>query len=212
MKLLFWATDCQKDFMNKNGKLYVSGAEDIKDNLEILTELARKNNIKVINTQDWHTKTDKEISVNPDFKTTFPKHCMAGTNGAEFISETYPKNFEGNYYIVNYYDTKLNLDKLHRSRNIIIFKDKFDVFEGNDLSEEVLDNINPNIVIVYGVATNVCVDFAVQGLVSFRGYEVKVVVDAIQELPDTIVEDIYDVWEQKGVKLITMKEVISLTE
>ncbi len=209
MKIVFLNVDTQKDFMNSNGKLYVKGAEDIKDNLKYLTELARAQNIKVVNTQDWHMKDDAEISDEPDFKTTFPEHCIVGSEGADFIPETYPKHFAGNYYIIHYLDTKLNLEKLNRSRNIIIYKDKFDVFEGNDLTEEILANIKPDLVIVYGVATDVCVLFAIEGLRE-RRYEVKVVTDAIKALPDAGLMGLYDKWRLNKVELITTKNVEKL--
>ena len=154
------------------------------------------------------------MSDTPDFTTTFPPHCIAGTKGADFIPETYPKHFEDNYYIINYSDKDLDNGKLDRSRNIIILKDAFDVFAvkgGNPHTETILEELNPKMIIVYGVATNVCVDFAVKGLVK-RGYTVKAVVDAIMELPETDLMAIYDKWERIGVKLITMKEVREIVE
>ncbi len=62
MKTIFWNVDTQVDFMNKDGKLYVQGAEEIKPNLKRLTDLAEKYKITVINTGDYHNKTSKEIS------------------------------------------------------------------------------------------------------------------------------------------------------
>ena len=57
MKIIFWNVDTQKDFMNKDGKLYVQGAEEIKSNLKRLTNLAKAYNITVVNTGDYHNKT-----------------------------------------------------------------------------------------------------------------------------------------------------------
>ncbi|NQU88116.1 MAG: cysteine hydrolase, partial [Mariniphaga sp.] len=48
-KILFWNVDTQKDFIDPDGKLYVPGAELIKGNLNVLTELAIKNKIRVVN-------------------------------------------------------------------------------------------------------------------------------------------------------------------
>ena len=55
MRVIFWNVDTQKDFINKDGALYVKDAETIKPALATLTNFARKNNIKVINTGDYHT-------------------------------------------------------------------------------------------------------------------------------------------------------------
>ena len=34
---------------------------------------------------DWHSRQNEEISDDPDFKATFPPHCMAGEPGAERV-------------------------------------------------------------------------------------------------------------------------------
>ena len=68
MQPLFWNIDTQKDFILPTGKLYIKGAEDIIPNLNTLTTLAKKHKIKVVNTGDYHTPKDKEISDKPDFK------------------------------------------------------------------------------------------------------------------------------------------------
>ena len=200
MKILFWNVDTQIDFMNSKGKLYVQGAEEILPNLGKLTDLASNYGIKVVNTTDYHMQDDKEISNTPDFKTTFPPHCLAGTDGQEFIGVTYPKGFYGNYYIVNYLDEAVYKHEINRSRNIILYKNHFDIFQGNKHTGEVLRHLKPDIVVVYGVATNVCVNFAVLGLLE-RNIKVIVVKDAIKELPNLPVEEIYNNWREKGAIL-----------
>jgi len=184
-KILFWNVDTQKDFINKDGALYVKGAEEIKPNLKRLTSMAVNYNIPVVNTMDWHEVTDEELSEEPDFVNTFPKHCMAGTKGAELIKETTP---------------------IH-GKNTIIKKNRFDVFDNDDgYVTDVLAKINPDIVVVYGVATNVCVNFAVLGLAK-RGLKVIVVKDAIKELPNLSVEKIYSEWETLEVTFVTTDTV-----
>ncbi len=201
MKTIFWNVDTQKDFMNKDGKLYVQGAEEIKSNLKRLTNLAKTYKIIVVNTGDYHDKTSKEISNAPDFKTTFPPHCMEGSEGYDFIVETYPKDWSAFYWREN-----VATPILYQTRNIIIFKDHFDVFQGNKHTEEIVKSLKAQHIIVYGVATNVCVDFAVMGLVE-RGYLVTVVKDAIKGLPNLPVEEIYKRWQENGVSLITTEQL-----
>jgi len=201
MKVIFWNVDSQKDFINKDGALYVEGAELIKKNLQKLTNAAKKFNIIVVNTADYHGKDTEEISDKPDFKTTFPPHCMAGTDGAEFIPETCPNcNYGDNYYICGWNNEKINFSVLERARNIIIQKDKFDVFEGNKHTSNILEFLSPTIVIVYGVATNVCVNLAVLGLEK-RNYRIIVVEDAIKELPNLPLKELKENWAKKGVLL-----------
>ena len=191
MKILFWNVDTQKDFCNKGGALYVEGVKAIKPTLKKLTELARKYKIQVVNTADWHNESDEEISSNPDFKNTFPLHCVANTTGAEFIEETLHEKI---IYEVGIIDSEPD-PIIKDIPEIVIRKDKFDVFEGNKWTEKVLEMLEPKIVIVYGVATNVCVDLAVKGLAS-RGYKVVVVKDAIKELPGTDISAIIENWKK----------------
>ena len=207
MKILFWNTDTQKDFVNKDGALYVEGAESIKPNLKKLTDIANSRKIKVVNTCDRHVASDEEISDKPDFINTFPKHCMAGTEGVRFIEETNPYGTTS----VNFYTrmTSFALAKtLHWvsiQQNIIIIKDKFDVFRGNQYTEKILKALNPNLVFVYGVAGDYCVSYAVKGLVE-RGYTVTVVIDAVQSLKETPIKE----WYKLGVTTIFTRDLINL--
>ena len=207
MNVVFWNTDTQKDFMNPDGALYIRDAEKIKPILKEITEYAKENNIRVVNTADCHTDKSEELSDNPDYKNTFPKHCMLlGDGGIDFVEETDPrKDFEGNYSMVCYTDKEIH-HSFPRARNIIIYKDAFDVFKGNHLADEVVKKLEADVFVVYGVAANVCVDRAVIGLLD-RGKKVYVVVDAIKELPSIPIEPIYKTWVDKGAILLEWEQV-----
>ena len=114
MRTIFWNVDTQYDFMRSDGKLYVQGAEQIERNLEILTQLAETQGIKVVNTADWHKQDSPELSDNPDFVNTFPPHCLQNTKGAEYVPATSPKN----PYAVEWEEGTLDLEKIVRIRNI----------------------------------------------------------------------------------------------
>jgi nicotinamidase/pyrazinamidase len=223
MKVLFWDIDSQKDFMmnteQHKGTLYIDGCESIKNNLKVLTQFYDSSlitdyahSIIRIKTGDWHNEQTKEISDNPDFKTTFPKHCMQGTTGAEFIPET---ETDTNLPLKVVFDWKLSITKeeadllFDGNKNIVIYKDTFNVFEepSKTLAEQALEVIKPELVVVYGVCTNVCVDFAVKGLLQ-RGCQVIVVTDAIKELPGCNVQDYFNAWQNAGAKLMLTKDAI----
>ena len=211
-KAVFWNTDTQYDFIDKDGKLSVENAESIKPNLKKLTDFARVNTIKVVNTMDWHFKDSKELSDDPDFVKTFPPHCMANTEGARFIEETSPDR--GTTMLVDWSEQKgMNFHEIHKFRNLIIRKDAFDVFEGNNLTEAIVNNLGIPFLdrptfIVYGVATNVCVKAAVDGLTK-RGYSVKVVTDAIKGLP-TLPDPTSDWSNNEMIELVTTEQVTQL--
>jgi nicotinamidase/pyrazinamidase len=196
-RFIFWNVDTQNDFMNADGKLYVSGAEEIKPTLAKITQYAKETGIQVVNTSDWHFENSEELSENPDFMNTFPPHCMSGTTGADLIAETKPVN---GFDLVISWQEQVNPLKLNlSSRNILILKDKFDVFAGNPNTDAFVKALNPEVVYVYGVATNVCVNCAVLGLLD-RGIEVVVFEDAIKELPG--IPSPIQSWVDKGAKIV----------
>ncbi len=200
---LFWNVDTQKDFVNPKGKLYVHGAEKLKPKWKRLTQLAKKKSIRVINSADHHFYNSAEIDSSPDFIKTFPEHCMAGTDGAELIRETNPEDSVIFDWNKNYLITPEILDKA-KYRNFIIWKDEFDVFSGNRWTETIVSLIKPHTVVVYGVTTNVCVDYAVKGLAK-KVKNIYVVEDAIKELPDIPLP--FERWKKYGVEMILLDEL-----
>lgn len=203
---IFWNVDTQKDFVSPKGKLYVPGAEKLKPNWKKLTRLAKKKSIRVINSADHHYYNSAELDASPDFVKTFPEHCMSGTDGAAYIPETDPEDaviFDWNR---EYLITPELLDR-ENNRNFIIRKDTFDVFSGNPWTEIILGLIKPETVVVYGVTTNVCVDFAVRGL-SKKVKKVYVVKDAIKELPNIPLP--FKKWKKLNVEMILLDDLVKL--
>jgi len=152
----------------------------------------------------------QEFSDDPDYINTFPEHCMQDTKGARFVPATRSKK----PYIISWQQHVFDEDAIRNgnNRNIVLYKDKFDIFSGSKHAERVLELLNPDKVVVYGVATNVCVDFAVMGLLQ-RGKQVVVIEDAIKELPHLPLDETLDKWK-KGYKeykatFTTTKEYIS---
>ena len=188
--------------MCKDGALYVEGAEEIKPVLKELSQFAWENHITVVSTCDLHVETDEELSDTPDFINTFPNHCIKGTQGTSFIDETDP--YTRAYSIVRY--TRPMDKKDVDFESIVVPKNKFDVFEGNPNTDELVKLLNPETVVVYGVATNVCVNCAVLGLLK-RGIKVIVVEDAIKELPNMDVANIYQNWILKGAHIRLFAEI-----
>jgi nicotinamidase/pyrazinamidase len=203
MKTIFWNVDTQKDFMNQGWALPIPNADEIKPNLKLLTQYAKRNGIYVVNTGDWHNKKSEEISDTPDYVNIFPRHCMIQTPGAEFISETQPKN----PYIIDWRDSGFNSKDILENRNLVLYKDRFSVFEGNKHTDKVLKVLAPERIIVYGVATDVCVKQVVFGLTE-RGYETYLVYDATKGVkPGTTSEALEDM-AVAGARFVSTKEVL----
>lgn len=203
---IFWNVDTQFDFVSPNGKLYVPGAELLKEKWRKLTEIAKSNSLVVINSADWHYSNSPEISDSPNFINTFPEHCMANTTGAEYVEETNPEN----PLIIDWKkESNIREELINPSeyRNYIIRKDTFDVFKEHPFTERILKILLPKTVIVYGVTTNICVNDAVVGLVE-HVEKVIVVEDAIKELPNIPLP--FENWKKLGVNMMNLEEVEKL--
>ena len=198
-RTIFWNVEMLVDFMRKEGGLYVPDAELIEPALEAVTQTAKLYKIKVINTMDSHDYDSEEISTRPDFKTTFPRHGIPGSRGAEFIPATKPKA----PYVVDWRCSSLYERLVLLHRNIVLTKDHVNVFDnahGSPHVYAVLELLKPSRAFVYGVATNVCVDHTVRGLLERNNLEVLVISDAIKGLPG--MPDPTESWKQSGVKLV----------
>lgn len=207
MKKAILFVDIQKDFMLPNGKLYIQGAETIIPALKELFgiyyyKIQKEGDILCgIWTADWHEETSKEISNTPDFKTTFPVHCVKNTDGAKILEEASPMILK----IIDYNKPYKEFSETFKSvYSFLIYKDAFDVFEGNPNTEEFFEKLEIEEFTVCGVASNVCVDFAVMGLLK-RGYKVNVVTNAIKELPGCDVGLLYVKWLDAGATLVSVK-------
>lgn len=205
---LFWNVDTQYDFMCKEGKLYIQDAESIFPILKEITLFAYKNKIRVVNTMDWHKEGDSEISDTPDFINTFPKHCMIATKGCELVDATQFFHTGNHSYDILDIEPREILEKEKEYRNFVVYKNKFNVFKGNKNIDQLLNLLQPSVVYVYGVATNVCVHEAVVGLRK-RGYPVVVFADAIKELPNIPLDSIINEWYKLNVGMINFRNLVN---
>ena len=87
-RVIFWDVDTQADFLRPDGKLYVPDAAALVPNLKALTDRAHAQGIRIVASADDHVSGHRELSATPDFRETFPEHCMRGTPGQARIPET----------------------------------------------------------------------------------------------------------------------------
>jgi len=198
---ILWDVDTQFDFMLPGGKLYVPGAEETVPAMKRLVDAARAGGIVHVASADDHELTDAEISAEPDFVTTYPPHCLRGTRGARKIPETDQED-----------PVPLALepvpDRYLEGREFLLLKKNFDVFT-NPHTERLLERLDPEQIVVFGVATDVCDDAAIRGFLA-RGLKVRFVEDAARGLDDDRVAISTAFWREQGVEF-TNAEVIAGT-
>ena len=159
--------DCQNDFMDKfNGLLYVPGAEEIKPNIVKLINKIPKNT-KMLFTLDSHILIDEELSNSPDFNKTFPPHCIIGSWGWKIIQDI----------------------KYDENNSKFFRKNKFSVFEGNKDFGNYIMNLSCKLknedlnVYCFGVAGDVCLFHAVNGLIECssisNNIKIKIIKDCV---------------------------------
>lgn len=75
--------DVQNDFC-EGGSLPVAGGAAVAAGVAELLRQRRDSYATVVFTRDWHTDPEGHFADDPDYRTTWPVHCVAGTPGADF--------------------------------------------------------------------------------------------------------------------------------
>ncbi len=205
-EIIFWDVDTQYDFMMKDGKLYVPNAEEIIPNLKKLYDYARKNEIQIMGSADYHTLQDEEISDNPDYLNTFPPHCLQDTPGWERIEETKPLN---PLWIDSKEYPKEDLERMLKEHTgeIIFRKQKFDVFSNPNV-DTVLEIINPKEIVVFGVALDVCDAYAIEGFLKRGRYKIYLVEDAAKPIYEDRGRQLIEKWRGEGVEIVKTDDIV----
>jgi nicotinamidase/pyrazinamidase len=201
VRRVLWDVDTQVDFMLPEGKLYVPGAEETAPAMGRLVAAARDAGIVHVASADDHELTDAEISEEPDYSTTFPPHCLRATRGARRVPETEQ---------LDPVPLGLELVPEHylRGREFLLLKKSFDVFT-NPHAELLLERLDPEEVVLFGVATDVCDNAAILGMLE-RGRTVRFVEDAARGLDEGRTAACLADWRGRGVAFSTVDEVLSL--
>jgi nicotinamidase/pyrazinamidase len=204
-KAILWDVDTQVDFMLPDGKLYVPQAEETIPAMKRLVAAAREAGVVHVASADDHELTDPEISDEPDFRNTYPPHCLRGTRGAQKIPET--EQEDPLPLALLPFPPGLIPGLIGGRREILLLKKNFNVFT-NPNTEPLLDALDPAEIIVFGVATDVCDDAAIRGFL-LRGRRVRFVEDAARGLDEERVQQCTTAWRERGVEFTTADTVVA---
>ncbi len=225
--LIGWVVDVQRDFMDPpdaGGRLYVHDLFDAADAgatralpaIERTVAWLRAHADALVYTGDWHAADDREIdAVAPDAtRGTYPPHCMglspdaAERRGAELLPSVAPDPAatvvlgrdatEG--------EARAAAEAAAAGQPVFVHKREFSVFDGNPGADAFVAALAAAVArgaaaapafVVCGVAADVCVRQAVEGLLA-RGYEVVVVRDATWGLGLERVDAMVERWAAAG--------------
>jgi nicotinamidase/pyrazinamidase len=190
MKTVFFDVDTQLDFLYPAGALYVPGAETIVKTLAELTNFAAANGIQIVSTMDAHAEDD------PEFKTWKP-HCVVGTTGQQKAAVT----------LLNRRSVLGSDGDSKHAPQIIVEKQTIDCFSNPNLSP-LLEHLKADRFVVYGVATEVCVQCAAFGLLK-TGAQVELVSDAIKSLSEAAERDMIERFQALGGLTVKRGDVLA---
>jgi nicotinamidase/pyrazinamidase len=202
---ILWDVDTQLDFIEPGGKLYFTGAEEVRPAMALLVEAARAAGAVHVASCDQHELSDPEISLDPDYDSTWPPHCLLGTRGAEKVPET--KQLDPLPLPLVPVPEAILRGLVDGRGEILIPKKQYDPFT-NPNSETVLDAIDPEEILLFGVATDICDDAAVRALVR-RGRRVAFIENASRGVDESRVAACTAAWREAGVRFTTAEEAAS---
>jgi nicotinamidase/pyrazinamidase len=203
---VLWDVDTQRDFCDADGRLFVPGADApaLRERMAALVAWARAAGVPHVASSDDHLHADAEIADAPDWETTFPAHCLRGTRGAERIPET---ALADPLPLAGAAETPERIaELLGDGREILLHKHELDVFT-NPNAERLVAALGIAHAVVFGVATDLCVDRTAMGL-RRMGVRVTVAEDACAGLDAGRVAACRRAWDEAGIALSSTADVI----
>lgn len=189
---VFFDVDTQIDFLFPAGALFVPGTDRLIKRFAALNYWAASQHIPVISTVDAHSENDVEFR-------SWPHHCVVGT-----VGQGKPQ--------------RLLLDKrttiassagawdVDGVEQILLEKQTIDCFTNENLVP-LLDKLQADRCVVYGVVTEICVEKAAFGLLN-NGRQVEIVSDAIAHIDKDKAEAMLQAFQARGGKLVTASQVM----
>ncbi|MBI5765522.1 MAG: cysteine hydrolase [Planctomycetes bacterium] len=186
----------QCDFLLPKGALPVSNRKEALPNIRNLMNWARNTRLPVISSLEAHRPGEHVRGL--------PLHCVDRSGGQKKIPFTLlPKR------ILLYGDNTIDVpgDIFRRFQQVIFTKRDRD-FLNNPKADRLVNNLDVNHIVVFGVVTEYCVKAAVLGLL-IRRHRVVVVSDACGYWSSADSELSLRQMDAKGAIVVTTNELIS---
>jgi len=211
MGTFFVDIDTQFDFLNPKGALYVPDSAKLITVYEKLYSAIKARGYFVIGSVDAHAPNDPEFEV-------FPPHCVKGEPGQKKVEETVLPGITFIENVADGLEKALGADWREKPlsllpQQIIFEKQTYSFFANKNLDAflEKLRGDGFDEAVVFGVATDFCVNAAVLGLLE-RGFKTSVIADAIKPVYPEKESEILENWRERGAKLITAVELVTISK
>jgi len=177
--------DVQNDFC-EGGSLAVDGGGAVARAVTDWAKSHKADYATVVASLDWHIDPGNHFADQPDYVATWPRHCVVGTNGADFHPNL---------------DTTV-IDRIVRKGE---HEAAYSAFEGRTSEGESLDtllrDIGVDAVDVVGIATDYCV--RASALDAARaGYSTRVLASLTAGVDPTTSAEAIDAMQTAGVEVV----------
>ena len=194
MKTVFFDIDTQIDFVFPAGALYARNAASVVEAVARLNRFAAANGIPVVSTADAHSENDPEFA-------EWPAHCVAGTVGQRKPAST----LLDRRLVIPNTDSAERIDGVQQ---IILEKTQLDCFTNPNLPW-ILEALDADRYVVYGVVTEFCVKCAAFGLLE-TGRRVEIVGPATRSLSDEAERDTIAGFSAAGGIVVSAETALTL--
>lgn len=177
--------DVQNDFC-EGGSLAVEGGGRVAAGLSAHMARARSDYAAIVATRDWHIDPGGHFSPAPDYRESWPVHCVAGSRGASF-------------------HPSLDLEALDAIVSKGMHAAAYSGFEGEtpdgQTLEDVLRRAAVTAVDVAGLATDYCVRATALDARA-RGFDVRVLLELCAGVAPQTTEASLAQLEEAGIELV----------
>ncbi|ALO66428.1 nicotinamidase [Arthrobacter alpinus] len=196
--------DVQNDFC-EGGSLAVTGGADLATEItELLSEATDFDFI--VATQDWHIDPGTHFSETPDYVTSWPVHCVAGSKGAALHRNLDTEDIDA-YFRKGKFDAAYSgFDGLLAPEDEVAVGEREaheSVDEDGDAPTSLDDWLRENDVddvVIVGIATDHCVRATALDAIN-AGYNTTVLRDYVAGVDDDASEEALEELEDAGVEL-----------
>ncbi|MCP3425974.1 isochorismatase family protein [Rothia sp. AR01] len=201
--------DVQNDFCPGGALATSRGAEVAGEISEyLLTHRAAYD--AVVTTQDWHVDPGTHFSDDPDYRTSWPVHCRAGSEGAALHEDLDVDGVDAGFRKGAYDDGHSGFEGLLIPEEAVaagerepgqVVEDTLNVSLDDWLQERGIEAVD-----VVGIATEYCVlATALDGVDA--GYETRVLLDLTASIAEDAAEEAVERMEGAGVEIAESGDV-----
>lgn len=206
--------DVQNDFC-EGGALAVEGGAQVAADISEFLEEGFAEYDAVATTQDWHIDPGKHFSEEPDFRVSWPVHCVAGTAGAELHENLDTDHVDARFLKGLYSDGYSGFEGLLGDPGRVGLREgeKETATKPADAVEEGAEDLHAwlqareiDTVTVVGIATDHCVRATVLDAVE-NGYRVRVIRELTAGVGQDSIAETYEEFAEADVEVLSLDEL-----